>query len=43
MEKIFINSKTNEQHKFVLNLLRRLDLRNLNKHIDLQNLSIYYT
>ena len=37
------NSKTNEPHKFVLNLLSRLDLRNSNKHVALQNLSIYYT
>ena len=31
------NSKTNEPHKFVLNLSQRLDLRSQN------NLSIYYT
>ena len=37
------NSKTNETHKFVLNLSQRLDLRNSNKHVALQNLSIYYT
>ena len=37
------NSKTNEPNKFVLNLLQRLDLRSLNKHIALQNLPIYYT
>ena len=44
METIFINtenSKTNEAHKFVLNLTQRLDLRSPSKHI--QNLSIYYT
>ena len=35
--------KTNEPHKFVLNLSQRLDLRNSNKHVALQNLSIYYT
>ena len=45
METIFIktkNSKTNEAPKFVFNLLQRLDLRSLNKHIALQNLFIYY-
>ena len=46
MAKIFMNmenSKTNEPHKFVLNLSRRLDLRRSNKHVALQNLSIYHT
>ena len=45
MEKIFINtenSKTNEPHKFVFNLSQKLDLRRSNKHVALQNLSIYY-
>ena len=45
METIFINtenSKTNELHKFVLNLLRRLDFKSSNKHVGLQNLSLYY-
>ena len=45
MEKIFINaenSKTNEPHKLVINLSQRLDLRNFDKHVVLQNLSIYY-
>ena len=45
MEIIFMNmenSKTNEPHKFVLNLSPRLDLRSSNKHVALQNLSIYY-
>ena len=37
------NSKTNEPHKFVLNLSQRLDLRSSDNHIALQNLSIYYT
>ena len=37
------DSKTSELHEFVLNLSQRLDLRRSNKHIDLQNLSIYYT
>ena len=29
------NSKTNTPHKFVLNLLQRLDLRSSNKHVAL--------
>ena len=37
------NSKTNEPHKFVLSLSRRLDFRSSDKHVALQNLSIYYT
>ena len=37
------NSKTNEPHKFALNLSQRLDLRSSNKHNTLKNLSIYYT
>ena len=37
------NSKTNEPHKFVLNLSQRLGLRNSNKHVALQNSSTYYT
>ena len=44
MEIILINtenSKRNEQHKFVLKLLQILDLRNSDKHVALQNLSIY--
>ena len=44
MQRIFINrenSKTNESHKFVFSLSQRLNLRNLNKHVALQNLSIY--
>ena len=46
METIFLNtkkSKTNEPHKFILNLSQILDLRSSNKHVALQNLSIYYT
>ena len=46
MGPIFINtenSKTNEPHKFVLNLSQKLDLRSSNKCGALQNLSIYYT
>ena len=37
------NSKTNEPHKFVLNLSQRLEFRSSDKHVSLQNLSIYYT
>ena len=36
-------SKTNEPHKFVLNLSQGLDLRISDKHVAVQNLSIYYT
>ena len=46
MEKIFMsteNSKKNERHKSALNLSQRLDLRGLNKHVALKNLSINYT
>ena len=46
METIFMNtenSKMNEQNKFVLNLSQRLDLRSSDKHVALQNVSIYYT
>ena len=45
MKKIFMsteNSKTNEPHKFVLDLPQRLDIRISNKHVAL-HLSIYYT
>ena len=45
MEMIFMNiekSKTTEPHKF-LKLSQRLDLRSPNKHVALQNLSLYYT
>ena len=37
------NSKTNVPQKFVLNQSQRLDLISLDKHVALQNLSIYYT
>ena len=37
------NGKTNEPHKLVFNLSQRLDLRSSDKHVDFQNLSIYYT
>ena len=46
METIFINtenSKTNEPHKFVLNLSQRLGLSSSSKHVALWNLSIHYT
>ena len=46
MKTTFMNtetSKTNEPHKFVLNLSQSLDLRNSNKDVALQNLSIFYT
>ena len=46
METIFMNpknSKTSEPHKFVLNLSQRLGLRSSDKHVALQNVSIYYT
>ena len=37
------NSKSNEPNKAVFNFSQRLDLRSSNKHVALQNLSIYYT
>ena len=37
------SSKKNESHKLVLNLSQKLDLKSSNKHVALQNLSIYYT
>ena len=37
------NSKASEPPKVVVNLSQRLDLKSLNKHVALQNLSIYYT
>ena len=46
METIFMNtenSKTNERHKFFLNLSEKLGLKSSNKHVALQNLTIYYT
>ena len=46
METIFINtenSKTNEPHRFKLDLTDKLNLTNLNKNMPLTNLSIYYT
>ena len=35
------NSKTDEPHKFVLNLSQRLDLRSSDKYVAYENLSIY--
>ena len=36
------NSKTNEPHRFKLDLTNKLNLKNLNKNMALANLSIYY-
>ena len=46
METIFRNtenSKTNEPHRFKLDLTDKLNLKNPNKNMALANLSIYYT
>ena len=46
METIFMNtknSKINEPHKCVINFTQKLDLRNSDKCVALQNFSIYYT
>ena len=46
METIFINtenSKTDESHRFKLDLTNKLNLKNPNKNMALANLSIYYT
>ena len=46
METIFMNtenSKTNEPHRFKLNLANKLNLKNPNKNMALLNLSICYT
>ena len=37
------NSKTNEPHRFKLDLTDKLNLKNRNRNISLANLSIYYT
>ena len=37
------NSKTNELHRFRLDLTDKLNLKNPNKNMALANLSIYYT
>ena len=46
MEKIFMsteNSKTNEPHRFKLDLIDKLNLKNPNKNMALANSSICYT
>ena len=46
METIFMNtenSKTNEAHRFKIDLADKLNLKNPNKDTALVNLSIYYT
>ena len=46
METIFTNtenSKTNEPHRFKLDVTDKLNLKNPNKNMALANLSIYYT
>ena len=46
METIFMNtenSKTNESHRFKLDLTDKLNLKNPKKNMALVNLSIYYT
>ena len=46
METIFMNTenrKTNEHYRFRLSLADTLNLKNPNKNIALDNLSIYYT
>ena len=46
METIFVNtenSKTNEPHRFKLDLTDKLNLKNPNKNMALVNLSIYNT
>ena len=46
METIFMNtenSKTNELHRFKLDLTDKLNLENPNINMALANLSIYYT
>ena len=46
METIFMdteNSKTNESHRFKLDLADKLNLKNPKKNIALANLSIYFT
>ena len=46
METIFMNienSKTNEPHRFKLDLADKLNLKSPNKNIALVNLSIYYS
>ena len=42
MESIFMNTEKNKPNKSVLNLSQRQYLRSLDKHVTLQNVSIYY-
>ena len=37
------NSKTNEPHRFILDLTDKLNLKKSNKNMALTNLSIYYS
>ena len=37
------SSKTKKPYKFVIKLSQRLDLSSSNKHVALQDLSVYYT
>ena len=37
------NTTKNEPQKFFLNLSQRLNLKSSNKHVDFQNLTVYYT
>ena len=39
----FENSKTNEPHRFKLDLTHKINLKNANKNMTLANLIIYYT
>ena len=36
------NSKTSDTHRLLLNLLDEINLKRIDKHIALSNLSIYY-
>ena len=38
-----LNSKTNESNRFIYQFTDKLNLKNLNKNIELANVSIYYT
>ena len=45
MNAIFMNSensKTSDTHRLLLNLLDKINLKRIDKHIALANLSIYY-
>ena len=46
METIFLNtenSKTNEPHRYKLDLTDKLNLKNKKKNVVLANLSVFYT